>query len=370
MRQPSVAGLARRARANPAYQRTAELADGIVDSGPWAPDIDLVAEQLAAGTRSAREVADWRVGRLHQLRLAYQEARAGRGQWPAELAELRTGLESDGVHVWRGLVGPDELAAMQAEMDAFVARIEADHLVATRYQSREGLWPEDAAVVSNDAFAWSPELVAMAGGPPLLEIAEGYLGPGPVVQRAQAMRYQPHQPSDRHQFRWHHDLEGRRLKAMVLLTDVGSGDQPMTYVAGSHRRRHSIHRYHDNRLRLGYAERYTRHVEPRLLTGVAGDVIFFDSNGLHRGTRRPTGAVRDVLVIEYAAPGSPLMGGRPVPDAVHGLSEDGQAAFATMLATEPVWERTVDRGGWLDQLIDVESWAVPVQTSSSTTSTP
>ncbi|MGI9603831.1 MAG: phytanoyl-CoA dioxygenase family protein [Acidimicrobiales bacterium] len=360
MRQPSVDGLKRRLQANPAYQRTAEWVDGVATIVGRGSDRDLdhLASEIVAGDLDPAAVPHLRQAELHRLRLAYQDAVAARAEWPESLAPVQAGLEVDGVYVLRDHVPAPTLATMVADMNAFVGRMYADGHISDRYQDREGVWADDAAVISNDAFAWSPELVQLAAGTDLLEVARCYLGADPVIQRAQAMHYEPHEPSDRHQFRWHHDLEGRRLKAMILLTDVGAADQPMLYVRRSHRQHHSIHRYRDNRLRPSYARRRSGQVDVTALTGNAGDVILFDSNGLHRGLRRPTGAARDVLVLEYALAGSTLMGGCPDPDAVGALSESGRSAFAPMVDATPVWERKVSAGGWIDQLAVPERWAL------------
>jgi len=42
--------------------------------------------------------------------------------------------------------------------------------------------------------------------------------------------------------------------------------------------------------------------------GHAGDVFLFDSNGAHRGNRRPQAAVRDTLFIEYTTERSDVWG--------------------------------------------------------------
>jgi hypothetical protein len=96
-------------------------------------------------------------------------------------------------------------------------------------------------------------------------------------------------------------MEDRQLKAMVLLTDVGETDQYMTYVRGSHQAFHPYQRFLQNRLDFEYCRTYLADIDIFKATGRAGDVFFFDSNGMHSGNRSTSGATRDALFLEFTA---------------------------------------------------------------------
>jgi len=98
---------------------------------------------------------------------------------------------------------------------------------------------------------------------------------------------------------WHHDSVGRRLKAFLLLTDNSS--QPVIsteYVP------------HTNRMRLNYQNDLVngRRIDPQAfhnkspirLTGKPGDLIIFDTNGIHRGVYEAQLGFRDTIQLEFS----------------------------------------------------------------------
>jgi hypothetical protein len=95
----------------------------------------------------------------------------------------------------------------------------------------------------------------------------------------------------------------RYLKAMVYLDDVGAADGPLTMAELAPERMEAMRRalpddykakggnvVHDD---LGYAP----------LTGVAGDLILFDTNCPHHAGRVEAGGRRRVLRFDYSRPG-------------------------------------------------------------------
>jgi hypothetical protein len=279
-------------------------------------------------------------------------------RWAGPAATLRT----DGIARIDRFVDATALEALRGDLDRFVRHLETrlrrGEGIHGGYHEREHYWPDDGAFITNDALAWSPALVALAGDPDVLALVADHLGRRPVVQRALAMRYLPQRPGvEDTQFRWHHDLEDRRCKVMVLLTDVGDDDQPMRYLPGSHEARHSLQRFRDNALGTRYRRRIAPGTEPVRATGAAGDAIVFDSNGAHAATRSEHGALRDVFLVEYGPPGCSIFGGRPDASAVAALGAEGKAALAPLLAAEPAWDLPVPHAPlWVSRLRDVDHW--------------
>ncbi|MEK6806076.1 MAG: phytanoyl-CoA dioxygenase family protein [Pseudomonadota bacterium] len=103
-------------------------------------------------------------------------------------------------------------------------------------------------------------------------------------------------------YQWHHDARGRQLHLMVLLTDVPADGQRMQYLTGSQQR------YYSKARGQGHGSRFEADIRrgERLgndivdVTGVAGTVAIFDSNGLHSGTRVPA-PERDTVIYSYVS---------------------------------------------------------------------
>lgn len=88
-------------------------------------------------------------------------------------------------------------------------------------------------------------------------------------------------------FQWHHDGEGKRLRLLVYLSDVGPSDQQFRYLVGSHKKVH-------------YREYFGNSNFDHQLHGIgaAGTAFLFDTNGIHRGVRTK-GSVRDSINFRY-----------------------------------------------------------------------
>ena len=128
-----------------------------------------------------------------------------------------------------------------------------------------------------------------------------YLGKPAFIHRAQGLRYPPGPEQSTIQFHWHHDVEEKRFKIMVVLTDVGDEDQYMGYVLGSHRLFHPYPMFFSNDCGLDYCRQHLPQIEIFRGTGKAGDIIIFDSNGAHCGNRSASARVRDVFIVAYTA---------------------------------------------------------------------
>jgi hypothetical protein len=302
---------------------------------------------------------------LHQVRLAAHRRRVSAevpavpARWTGPAHELRR----DGITRLDGLLDAEALETMRDDFDRFVRHLEQrlrhGEGIHRGYHEREHYWPDDGAYITNDALAWSPSLVALACAPDVVALVADHLGRRPVIQRALGMRYLPQSPGvEDTQFRWHHDLEDRRCKLMVLLTDVGTDDQPMRYLPGSHDARHSLQRFRDNALGTRYRRRIVGPgtVEHRA-TGAAGDGIVFNSNGAHAATRSERGALRDVFIVEYGPPGGSIFGGRPHPDGLARVDAADRGPIQAMLDTVPAWDLPVPPAPlWVTHLRDLDHW--------------
>jgi hypothetical protein len=251
----------------------------------------------------------------------------------------------------------------RANVDARRERDEADM---KRYDEEEHWWAEDRAYVTNNAFKHSPSLAAFCARPEIGELSDRYYGRASFFTRAVGMRYLPSSTRENDMFGWHHDLEDRRLKAMILLTDVGGNDQRMSYVKGSHALFHPYAMFFRNESSLAYCREHLGVAEVFEGTGEAGDVFFFDSNGTHRGNRRPDARIRDAFFFELGIDTSNVWGGDiPLLGSV-GKETEGPDPFAVMRRTEKKWERPITRRfpTWIENLFEIEAWRTPVSRHS------
>ncbi len=276
-----------------------------------------------------------------------------------------TRLRRDGIVRIPRLVPAEQLAALRAEFEGFVGELDRRRALGEAdkeaYDEEEHWWPADLAYVSNNAFKHSPSLTRLFCDPRLTAIARSYYGRHAFITRGTAMRYLPLAERENQMFGWHHDLEDRRLKALVLLTDLDSSGQVMSYVKRSHTLLHPYRMFFRNKVELRECERSLGRVEIFETTGQAGDVFFFDSNGVHRGNRRLDAPVRDTFFVEYGIETSNIWGGDPPRELVVSLAAKNNAPFAELLAAPRKWERGVTRKHptWIENLHAVEAWRCP-----------
>ncbi|MFK7896705.1 MAG: phytanoyl-CoA dioxygenase family protein [Myxococcota bacterium] len=304
---------------------------------------------------------------MHRIRQRYRRApspamphaAAEHAKVPEEWLE---GLRNDGIFRIPGLIAPEMLSQMQSEFAGFVRsideRLERGEGEMRSYDEEEHWWAEDLAYVSNNAFKHSPSLTRFFCEPRLTALAEAYYGKHAFLTRGVAMRYLPHDSRENDMFGWHHDLEERRMKVLILLTDVETTDQVMTYVKGSHRLYHPYKMFFRNSVDLRYCEKELDAVEIMETTGRAGDVFLFDSNGIHRGNRKKNARIRDTFFIEYGIDESNLWGGNPQEDVIGQFALPQVNPFEELLAAPKKWEKSVRRRlpTWLENLYEVDAW--------------
>lgn len=322
-----------------------------------------------AGGRRPLDPANVDPETLHRIRQALRR-RAIRDDDPLALEFGPEGdpwlaqLRRDGIVRIPDLVSPELLAAMQAEFAGFVDAIE--HARAEgggekrSYDEEEHFWPDDLAWISNNAFRHSPSLTRLFCDPRLTALARSYYGRHAFVTRGVAMRYLPLEERHKDMFGWHHDLEDRRLKALVLLTDLPASGQVMSYVRGSHVLCHPYRMFFRNGVPLESCRRALGRIEIFETAGRAGDVFFFDSNGVHRGNRRADAPTRDTFFVEYGIDTSNIWGGDPSRALVSSLGAPDHAPFAELLAAGRKWERPQTRRhpSWIENLYAIDAWRV------------
>jgi ectoine hydroxylase-related dioxygenase (phytanoyl-CoA dioxygenase family) len=300
--------------------------------------------------------------RQHYQRFPYPKVRVERADDSA-VRHAAAELEASGILRLPGAIDSELLEQLRADFGAFIAELEgkietgdADY---KHYDTECYYWPDDRAYITNNAYKHSAALARLCCSSPFLDIARLYLGKPAYIQRANAMRYLPVETSEHDMFRFHHDLVDKRLKLMVLLTDVGEADQYMSYVVGSHALFHPYEMFRTNVCPTEYCERNLGRLEIFQTLGQAGDVFLFDSNGAHKGNRRPHGRTRDAFFVEFSAASSPQFGG-DIPAEVfddHPLVESNP--LYVMANSPKRWERPIDRGSrpsWIVDLPQPSTW--------------
>ena len=307
---------------------------------------------------------------LHRIRQEYQRlpvAPYDRSSAPcADVESYVSQLERDGILKVSGLVGSEQLAQMQSDFGRLVGRLDLARMLFRKrfshYDQEEYWHAEHRSYVTNDALACSAGLLSLCCDPVVIETANHYLHKTSHIKRTYAMRYLPSEAIHSNQFGWHHDMEDRQLKLMIILTDVEENDQYMTYIRGSHNVFHSYPQFLKNTLDFDYCRTYLSDIESVKTIGRAGDAFFFDSNGMHRGNRS-RGRVRDALFIEFTADknannlwGTALSRDR-IPASVYATNHPLKA----LLGATPKWKRTRNqaprtRPSWADSLEDPSTW--------------
>jgi hypothetical protein len=326
------------------------------------------ADHELADTRGRRPLAldNTDVEILHAIRQHYQRYRYESVQRERSADEVVTRcvaeLAANGI-VRLGGVDPALLGQLQSDFATFVAELEqklatGETGTGHHYDDEAYYWSEDKAYITNNAFKHSAALAQYCRSGRIADIARLYLGKPAFIQRANAMRYLPWDSTDHHMFRYHHDLVDRRLKVMILLTDVGPQDQFMSYVMGSHALFHPYEMFLSNPAPLEYCKRQLGDVRIFETTGSAGDVFLFDSNGAHKGNRRKGARTRDAIFVEYSAARSPQFGGDIPPEVLERAPLTDIDPLHVMVDAPKVWEQGQKRSGpsWIVDLPKPERW--------------
>lgn len=153
----------------------------------------------------------------------------------------------------------------------------------------------------NEDIMQDPVFLDAAVDDTILEIVGGYYRRRFSIGRANVSRLMPTPPVRHSSYSWHHDARGRQLHMMLLLSDVTSNGQRMSYLKGSQHRYYSHYRgivktRFDDDLNA-------QNVSPDQVAevvGKAGTLAIFDANGLHSGNRNDK-ELRDTLTFCYVS---------------------------------------------------------------------
>ncbi len=339
--------------------------------------VELAATLLGRGADFRKEDAKGttpfgtsriKVETLHSIRQHYHRAPwptwADRRPQSAEGARILAELRKKGIVKLSGFIQQHELKQLVADFNQFVKSVQrqaeqGDGLF-TSYDSEEHWRPNEEIYVSNNPFKYSAQLAKLCCREFVCDLANCYFGKPAFLQRGVAMRYLPREEMHKLQFGWHHDMEEKRFKMMILLSDVGENGQRMSYVNGTHKILHPYERFLKNTLDFEYCQKHVEQAEITDTIGSAGDVFFFDSNGMHRGNRT-LAATRDAVFVEYTSDTSNIWG-CDIPNEFLKPNALGISPFQRMAEVkEKKWEMKTKRKTttWALRLPQVESWIVP-----------
>lgn len=375
-----------------AIDRLIRLLDAGADPNAADTRGDTALHRAAAGGHACAAAlllahgADWRIRNragkaplapgaidiegLHRIRQAYHRLAVMpyRDSQPesAQAAACVSRMRRDGILKLGGLVTPAMLRKLQADNRRVILRMRVERLLKrnpfVNYDQKAYWLGAHRAYVYNDALVYSDTLVRLCCHPVLVETANHYLGKRAHIKRVYGMHYLPSPHVETHQFGWHHDMEERILKVMILLTDLAGRDQYMSYVPGTHNVMHPYPRFLENKLDHAYYG-ISPHDPPVVNTlGKAGDMFLFDANGMHRGNRS-MGRVRDALFIEYTVDGNKgnIWGSELSAGKLDSLTQGRDHPLAEFKTLPPKWVRVRNqtprrRPTWAEVLEDPANW--------------
>jgi len=270
-------------------------------------------------------------------------------------------LRRDGITRVSGQISPETLADLQRAFQNFVARVDAKGGVDSPSENDPAVMEESYSAqsrqyTSHEPFAMSRALLEICLRPTLVSLINCYLGKTSYITQGVAVRIQPNPVTGFGSFQWHHDAWGKRIKMMIILTEVGVGDQYMTYAKGSHRLRHSFRKYVNSRINAEeFAERCSGlqvldcHAKP-------GDIYIFDTNGVHSGNRT-SGRTRDTITLAYTRMAHTIWAHRIPAEFLIGFS-DTQLEPLRWILRQDRRERPLAPpvNSWVDQLPHLGKW--------------
>lgn len=229
--------------------------------------------------------------------------------------EIVDGVDRDGIHIARGLFA-DPAFLEEARRRAGAATSRSRQMLATKPPGTSARDPETGLMVVAPGYSevvdysplpvrgrsralWSPQDGSPADWDMFFRTVYGH----PVVQGFYHAYWQDLNQNSQILCEhlvpsligddWHIDKPYDQMKVYILLNDVTSRQGPTRYLKGSHRTDnfHKIRLLHSFFVHgVNYAYPSPRVVtalpgEEILATGRAGDAIFFDTCGIHSGTR-------------------------------------------------------------------------------------
>ena len=231
-----------------------------------------------------------------------------RGPFRHLSADHAAQFDADGFVVLRGVLDPDDVAAVRAECDGFEAQTEA--YLRTRADERLMIAEAGAITFTTHLVARSSLLRAFACHPLFLDLCHDLIGPDVRMYWDQAVYKKPEKPR---RFPWHQDngytfVEPQQyLTCWVPLTDATVDNGCPWVVPGVHRRGTLLHAYVDP---LGF-ECLTDPPSPVAAEAAVGDVVVFSSLTPHLTGPNTTAEVRKAYILQYAPDGATILRGDP-----------------------------------------------------------
>jgi len=301
---------------------------------------------------------------LHPIRDAYQRTPSLSyilKSSPEEIADYVTQLNKNGIVHIKSFLTAEEFAEMKNDFEGFVGHIQAN---AANVDDEGAGFTEDFfskkenAYYSTNPFKYSKQLVKSCCNKKLTSIINHYFKADTYIYRAGAARILPIDSTGYGSFQWHHDAWGKSVNVMFLLSDVGDGDQAMTYVMGSHNIRHSFEKFMRSRLSLDYCKERMTTTPIFTCKGKAGDLFIFDTNGVHSGNRT-AGRARDTFIISYST-GKNHIWRFPFDHAkAIQYTENGYNPFAKVIAEckkDPKAPMFPEIRSWVDGVLQINTW--------------
>lgn len=241
-----------------------------------------------------------------------------------KMANILRELRENGVAKWEGLFSPGEMQQANQLIDKLASTSRA--VVKGLPREIEGArdvsnpkWEHTREIVEEEFESYGltdlsdiygrvrtrvydqpPELQPITSSKVIEEMANRYYGHSTEHKRILVEELSPSLMTDT----WHVDCIGMAFKAMVLTSDCTMENGPLRYKMTSHRIASAPRkRLYYLMLRFGYSFSSLSLLEYRKIpgkvffgTGKAGDVIFFDTSGVHSGSRCLSGKRKAIVL--------------------------------------------------------------------------
>ena len=287
------------------------------------------------------------------------QRRALAPRYRQHLADLRR----DGIIRLSGEIPPAMLADLRNAFADFVTRMDRGGRSSADYVgdvtvTDEYFDPQGLQYSSNEPFTFCRALIEVSLKSELTSLIDAYLGKRAYITQGVAYRINPSPTTGYSSFQWHHDAWGKRINMMIVLTEVGEGDQYMTYAKGSHRFHHPYDKYVNSRFSPEEFNARCGHLEVLNCYAKPGDIYMFDSNGLHSGNRT-LGRARDTFVIEYTRLSSAVWAHRIPPQFLIGIDPQRLQRLQWILRQDRERRPLAPPvNSWVEGLLRVDKWSL------------
>lgn len=160
--------------------------------------------------------------------------------------------------------------------------------------------PKDEDFEDTEVLRYVPSLKGLVEHPEVVKAVIGYIGKFVRLDYASFSRLSG-LSSKSNSGIWHHDSVGNRLKVFLVISDYKGTDVVHTeYIPGTQTRRRLRHRNSvkadGSRLNIACDELQ----QAKKIFGKKGDIIIFDTNGIHRGVYQQNFKGRDTIQLEFS----------------------------------------------------------------------